>query len=163
MSTPSINCHRKKVQDCYILHTVLLLNISIDSYCYWKSLCKTSKYNRKLKIMNFKKFTLQIAQRYYFDDIIKLDVFDLNVFLDEKSLENILVYEIWYKTFIDSKPLRIRFDEIDRFIKMYDETRFSYCLVLKNTIFFSSHFFSLFRENFQIWFLWFFIHTEKIF
>ena len=31
-STASINCHSKKVRDCYILHTVLI--ITIMCYCY---------------------------------------------------------------------------------------------------------------------------------
>ena len=62
---------------------------------------------------------------YYFDDIIKLEDFDLhNILIDEKSQENILIYDISYKTLIDAKPLRIRFDEIDGFIKIYDGTRY---------------------------------------
>ena len=57
----------------------------------------------------------------YFDDIIKLDNFDLdNISLDKKSHENILIYNILYKNLIDSKPLRIRFDKTDGFIRIYD-------------------------------------------
>ena len=44
--------------------------------------------------------------------------------MDEKLYENILVYNISYKTSIDSKPLRIRFDKIDRYIRIYDGTRY---------------------------------------
>ena len=33
-------------------------------------------------------------------------------------------YEISYKTFMGAKPLRIRFDEIDGFIKIYDGIRY---------------------------------------
>ena len=62
---------------------------------------------------------------YYFDDIIKIEDFGLvNTLIDEKSYENILVYSISYKNLIDSKPLRIRFDKIDRFIRVYDRTRY---------------------------------------
>ena len=62
---------------------------------------------------------------YYFDDIIKIENFGLvNTLIDEKSYENILVYSISYKNLIDSKPLRIRFDKIDRFIRVYDRTRY---------------------------------------
>ena len=51
---------------------------------------------------------------YYFDDKIKLKVFDLhNILVDEKSHENILIYDISYKSLIGSKALRIRFDKID--------------------------------------------------
>ena len=52
--------------------------------------------------------------------------FDNNL-LDEKSYktyENILIYDISCKTFMGAKPLRIRFDEIDRFIKIYDGIRY---------------------------------------
>ena len=52
---------------------------------------------------------------YYFDDITKIEDLNLdNILKDEKSYENILVYNISYKTLIDAKPLLIRFDEIDR-------------------------------------------------
>ena len=47
--------------------------------------------------------------------------------LDEKSdkaYEYILIYDISYKTLMGAKPLRIRFDEIDGFIKIYDGVRY---------------------------------------
>ena len=43
-----------------------------------------------------------------------------NVFLDENTYENILVYNILYKTFMDAKPLRNRFDKVDELIKIYN-------------------------------------------
>ena len=62
---------------------------------------------------------------YYFDNLIKFEDFDLdNILIDKKSHENILIYDISYKTLIDSNPLRIRFDEIDGFIIIYGGTRF---------------------------------------
>ena len=62
---------------------------------------------------------------YYFNDIIKTEDFDFdNILIDEKSYENILVYNISYKSLIESKPLRIRFDEIDEVIRVYDGTRY---------------------------------------
>ena len=61
---------------------------------------------------------------YYFDDMIKIENFDLdNILVDEKLYKNILVYNISYKSLIDSKPLRIRFNKIDGFIRVYDGTR----------------------------------------
>ena len=61
---------------------------------------------------------------YYFDDMIKIENFYLdNILVDEKLYENILVYNISYKSLIDSKPLRIRFNKIDGFIRVYDGTR----------------------------------------
>ena len=60
----------------------------------------------------------------YFDDIIKIEDFNLhNILIDEKSHENVLVYNISYKNLI-TKPLRIRFDEIDGFIRVYNGTRY---------------------------------------
>ena len=59
----------------------------------------------------------------YFDDIIKLEDFDIdNILIDEKSHKNILIYDISYKTLIGSKPLRIRFNKIDGFIGISDGT-----------------------------------------
>ena len=48
--------------------------------------------------------------------------------LDKKSYknssENILIYDISYKTFMGEKPLHIRFDKVDEFFKSYDEIRY---------------------------------------
>ena len=60
---------------------------------------------------------------YYFDGIIKTEDFSLdNILIDKKSHENLLAYNISCKILIDAKPLRIRFDKIDRFIRVYDGT-----------------------------------------
>ena len=62
---------------------------------------------------------------YYFNDIIEIEDFDLdNILIGEKSYESILFYNISYKSLIDTKPLRIRFDKIDWFIRVYDGTRY---------------------------------------
>ena len=77
--------------------------------------------------MNFKKFVLKIVLKIknYFDDIIKLEDFNLdNILIDKKSHENILIYDISYKTLINSKPPHIRFNKIDGFIRIYDGTRY---------------------------------------
>ena len=50
---------------------------------------------------------------------IRVKDFDFDkVLIVEKSHENILVYNTLYKRSIDSKPLRIKFDEIGRFIRV---------------------------------------------
>ena len=78
------------------------------------SLCKTKTYNIKWKNYEFKKVCIKNRTCYYFDDVIKLEDFDLdNALIDEKSHENIFVYDVSYKTLIDPKPLRTRFDKID--------------------------------------------------
>ena len=73
----------------------------------------------------FKKVCIKNRTCYYINDIIKLEDFDLdNNLINEKSYENILIYDISYKTLINSKPLRIRFFKIDGFIRIYDGTRY---------------------------------------
>ena len=55
------------------------------------------------------------------------DIHSADILLDEKSYEtyeNILIYDISYKTSTGAKPLRIRFYEIDGFIKIYDGIRY---------------------------------------
>ena len=59
--------------------------------------------NDKLKEIDIKN-----RMCYYFDDIIKIEDFDLdNILKDEKLFENILIFNISYKNLIDSKPLRL--------------------------------------------------------
>ena len=61
----------------------------------------------RLKEINIKNRTF-----YYFDDIIQVENVNFgNILLHVKSYENILVYDILYKTLTGTKPLRIRFDK----------------------------------------------------
>ena len=109
----------------------------------------------------FKKVRIKNRTRYYFNDIIKLEDCDLvNVLIDKKLYENILIYNISYKTLIDPKPFRIRFDQTDGFIRIYDVIRYltlfrseeyeaiynriRYLISLKSDI---TYIFSLFCEN----------------
>ena len=74
---------------------------------------------------NLKEINIKIRTCYYIYDIIKFEDFDLeNILLDEKSYQNIFVYEILYKTFIGAKLLRIKFNKVDWFIRVYDGTRY---------------------------------------
>ena len=69
----------------------------------------------------FQKVRVKNCTCYYFDDIIKLEDFDFdNTLIDEELHEN----HISYKTLIGPKPLCIRFDKIDGFIRIYDGTRY---------------------------------------
>ena len=52
--------------------------------------------------------------------ILILIIFSYN----EKSNKNILIYDISYKTLIGAKPLRIRFDKINGFIRVDDGIRY---------------------------------------
>ena len=133
----SINSDNKNVRykiDCYILKRVLLvitllLIITITCYHYAKHRSKEKGIdalaicNIKWKIMNLKKFILKIARVIIL--IIKLEDYDIdNILIDEESHENILLYDNIYKTLIGGKPLRIRFDKIDGFIKIYNGTKY---------------------------------------
>ena len=63
---------------------------------------------------------------HYFDGIIKLEDFHLdNILIDEKSRENILIYNISYKTLIGSKYLQVRFDKTDEITRIYDGIKYS--------------------------------------
>ena len=65
--------------------------------------------NMKWKINKFYKVGIK-NHTCYFDDIIKLEDFGVNnIFIDEKSYKNILIYDISHKVLINPKPLRIIF------------------------------------------------------
>ena len=69
----------------------------------------------------FKKFHIKSRMCYYFDDIIKYKDFNSDIiFVDEKSHENILVYDISYTTLVGPKPLHKRFEKINAFIRFYN-------------------------------------------
>ena len=66
---------------------------------------------------------------YYLDDIMTaVDNDSNNSLLGKKlyknSYENILIYDVSYKTFIGEKPLHIGCHQVDGFIKIYDGTRY---------------------------------------
>ena len=64
--------------------------------------------NDKLKEIDTKNRTCN-----NFGDITKIKDFDIiNNLIDEKPYKNILVYNISYKSVIDSKPLHIRSDKM---------------------------------------------------
>ena len=75
--------------------------------------------------MDLKQFILKIVH-VYFDSNIKFEDFNSDIILiDEKSHENILIYNISYETLIAAKLLGIiRLDKIDRFIRDYIGTRY---------------------------------------
>ena len=73
----------------------------------------------------FEKVCVENRTCHYSDTASKLEDFNLdNILLDKKSHENILIFDISYKTLIGSKPLQIRFDKIDGIIRIYDGTRY---------------------------------------
>ena len=61
---------------------------------------------------------------YYFNDMIKFKDFELdNILIDQISYKNILVCNILYKNMIGDKPLDIRSDKVNEFIRVYDGIR----------------------------------------
>ena len=73
----------------------------------------------------FKKINTINCTYYYTNDITKFEDFDIdNILIDKKSCKNFLIYNISYKNLIGVKPLRIRLDKIDGFIRVYDRTRY---------------------------------------
>ena len=80
--------------------------------------------NDELKEIDIKNHTF-----YCLNDIMRFGyIYFDNILLDKKSYENshenILIYDISYKTFMGAISLRIRFNKIDGFIKIYDGTRY---------------------------------------
>ena len=54
-----------------------------------------------------------------------MEDFDVdNILLDEKSYENILVYNITYKNLISGNIFRISFDKTDRFTRVSEGARY---------------------------------------
>ena len=82
-------------------------------------------YHINIEWTIIKKINIKNSICYYFHDIVKIEPFGFdNILLDEKSCENILIYDISYKTLIGAKPLLVRFNKIERFIRVYDGTRY---------------------------------------
>ena len=70
-----------------------------------------------------------------FDDIIKVNDLDLdNILLDEKSYENILIYDVARKTRYDTKHFRVIFEKLDGYIRKHDETNYVvlYSILMKD-------------------------------
>ena len=47
-----------------------------------------------------------------------------NILIEKKSLKNILIYVISYKTLTSSKPMWIIFNKVDGIIRIHDRTRY---------------------------------------
>ena len=76
--------------------------------------------NNKLKETDINNHTF-----YYFDEIININNLNLNnILLNEKSYQNILIYNISYKTPYGAKPLDIIYDKVDGFIRKYDGIKY---------------------------------------
>ena len=73
---------------------------------------------------NYELKQIYILTSYFFDDIFKIEDFNLvNILIDEKSYKNILIYNISYKNLV-ATLLRSRFNKINGFTRVYDGTRY---------------------------------------
>ena len=81
-----------------------------------------SLQNIKIKRKNeLKEIDIKNRPCYYFDDIITdRYIYSVDILLDEKIYENISDYDILYKTSIGPKPFRVRFNNMDGFIRVLD-------------------------------------------
>ena len=69
--------------------------------------------NQKKLILKIMRFIISLSHDLDFD----------NILINERSYKNILAYNISYKTLIGAKRLRIRFDNVNEFIRVYDGNR----------------------------------------
>ena len=90
---------------------------------YFKSVCIIIKMESKDEFDT--DIDIKNCTYYYFDDLVRVRVRDIDfsdILIDQKlykkKYENILIYNISYKTLAGGKPLRIRFDKTDGFIKI---------------------------------------------
>ena len=66
------------------------------------------------KVIELKNVGIKYCTCYYFDDIIKIEGSDFNNILsDEKSYENIFIYDFSDKSLIGAHPLQIMFEKVD--------------------------------------------------
>ena len=104
-STASRNCY---ILDTALIVIILLLIITIICYLY------KEKVKYKMENNEFQAIRIKIRKCYCLDDIVKLEDFDVDsILIGEKLNENLLIYDISYKTLLDPKSLYIRFDKID--------------------------------------------------
>ena len=92
----------------YFAYSFITDHITIDNCYYLLSLYKRKTYwhtnNIKKENNEFKKVRIKNRTCYYFDDIIKLEVFDYdNILIDKKSYESTSIYDISYRTFTGAK------------------------------------------------------------
>ena len=92
--------------------------------------------HKKMKSKNeIKEIDIKNRTCYYFDDIITdRDIYSVDILLDDFLDENISVYDISYKTSMGPKPLRIRFDKIDGFIRVCG-SEFRHLVLFDNGLF----------------------------
>ena len=103
------------------------LLIAVSMYCI--------VYYKKWRIMtNSEKLLLKLVHVIASMAITFVDFDFDNILVDEKSCEDILVYNISYKPLILAKSLHIRLNRIDGFIRVYDRTGYLYYLKLKDMI-----------------------------
>ena len=101
-----------------LLAIILLLIITIVWFHYanYRSKQKTFMHLQYKTKNEIQEVCIKNRTCYYYNGINKLEECDIdNILIDGKSPENVLIYDIWYKTLVGLKTLPIRFDKIDGF------------------------------------------------
>ena len=80
--------------------------------------------------MSLKELVLKIAG-VIISMTIKFENFDFDILIDEKFKENVLVYDILYRTLVGTKPLRVRFNKIHGLDRVYDGSMYFVLLGLE--------------------------------
>ena len=119
---------------CYTLHTVLLVIILIfiiaiicyhytkhrpklkKTYCEKKKYCRTK--NIKIENNEFKKVRIKNCACYYLNNIIKFEDFDFDNVLIDEWIKWIFCFMIFHTKLVGWKPVHIRFDKVDGFIRV---------------------------------------------
>ena len=109
--------------------TILLVINAIIFYYYAKNRSKEKGIDvltiKKMENDEFEKFCIKNYTCYYFHDKTKFEDSDIdNISTVKKSYENILIYKISYNTLIGLNHLRIRFNNMEGFIRVYEGTRY---------------------------------------
>ena len=94
-STALVKFYSKKSKRFpYFVCSFIINHITIGNYYYLLSLPETRRYNKKWKIINFKKLVIKIVRVHY---IITWEDFDLDtIFIDKKNFMKIF----WFMTYI---------------------------------------------------------------
>ena len=105
--------HAKKIIVWILAHVFVEMVILKKCYWWFKSCVWWNYICYGYCISKYDKYYISKCYEYYD-----------NVLIDEKSHKNILIHDISYKPLIGAKPLHIRVNKIDGFIKIYDGTRY---------------------------------------
>ena len=105
-----------------VLHFLLITKALLIVVSIYRQIKRNWHLEYIIKMENndeLKEIYVKNCTCYYFDDIIKIEDFNFdNILINEKWYKNVLVYDV---SNVGAKPLCIRFDKVDGFIRIYDK------------------------------------------